>query len=58
MLLPGPSLLSHGHSGQTITVTNGDVAGLITATETLSANGGGTIDLASGGTYSVTAPSD
>ena len=45
-------------AGQTIQVASGDVAGLITAIQTLNANGGGTIDLASGGTYSVTAPSD
>ena len=45
-------------AGQTISVDNGDVAGLISAIQTLNANGGGTIDLASSGTYSVTAPSD
>src|ERR1039458_7824197 len=49
---------SQAQAGQTITMANGDVAGLITAIQTLNANGGGTIDLASGGTYSMTAPSD
>ena len=47
-----------GQSGGTISVANGDVAGLITAIQTLNANGGGTIELASGGLYSVTAASD
>jgi len=49
----------HGWAqGQTINVTNGNVAGLITVIKTLNASGGGTIDLASGGTYAPTAPSD
>ena len=43
---------------QTITVADGDVAGLITAINTLNTNGGGTIDLASSGSYSVSAPTD
>jgi hypothetical protein len=43
---------------QTINVANGDVAGFVTAIQTLNTGGGGTIDLASGGTYTVTAPSD
>ncbi len=49
---------ARGQAGQTITVADSDVAGLITAIQTLNASGGGTIDLASGGTYSVTAASD
>jgi hypothetical protein len=47
-----------GQSGGTISVANGDVAGLITAIQTLNANGGGTIELASGGLYLPTAASD
>jgi hypothetical protein len=47
-----------GQSGGTISVANGDVAGLITAIQTLNADGGGTIELASGGLYSVPAASD
>lgn len=47
-----------GQSGVTIPVANGDVAGLIDAIQTLNADGGGTIELASGGLYSVTAASD
>jgi len=47
-----------GQAGQTISVADGDVAGFITAIQTLNANGGGTISLANGGAYSVTAPSD
>ena len=43
---------------QIIAVGNGDVAGLIAAIQTLNANGGGTINLAPDGTYSVTGPSD
>jgi hypothetical protein len=49
---------SGAQAGQTIQVANGDVAGFITAIQTLNADGGGTIDLATGGAYSVTAPSD
>jgi hypothetical protein len=52
------SLPARGQAGQTIQVANGDVAGLITAIKTLNANGGGAIDLASGGAYSVIQPSD
>ena len=44
--------------GQTINVPNGSVSALVTAIQTLNAGGGGTIDLASGGTYTVNAPSD
>ena len=58
MGMAGLPLVGFAQSGQTIQVANGDAAGLITAIQTLNANGGGTIDLASGGTYSVTAPSD
>jgi len=43
---------------QSINVPNGSVSALVTAIQTLNAGGGGTINLASGGTYSVTAPSD
>jgi len=52
------SPIALAQAGQTINVPNGDVAGLITAIQTLNANGGGTINLATDGTYSVTAPSD
>lgn len=41
-----------------ITVADGDVAGLIAAINSLNTNGGGTIELAENGTYTVTAPSD
>jgi hypothetical protein len=41
-----------------IQVANGDVAGLITAINTVNFAGAGYIQLASGGAYSVTAPSD
>ncbi len=58
MGMAGLPLVGFAQSGQTIQVANGDAPGLITAIQTLNANGGGTIDLASGGTYSVTAPSD
>ena len=52
------ALSARGQAGQIIDVADNDVAGLITAIQTLNANGGGSIDLASGGTYSVTQPSD
>jgi len=58
LALAALSLSPLAQSQQTINVANGDVAGFITAIQTLNANSGGTIDLASGGTYSVTAPSD
>src|ERR1700691_28880 len=47
-----------GQSGETMFVANGDVAGLMDAIQTLNADGGGTIELASGGLYSVPAASD
>jgi len=49
---------TRAQASQTINVSNGNVAGLTSAIQTLNSTGGGTIDLASGGTYSVTAPSD
>jgi len=58
LALASLSLPPLAYSQQTINVANGDVAGFITAIQTLNANGGGTIDLATDGTYSVTAPSD
>jgi hypothetical protein len=42
----------------TILVNNGDVAGLIAAITTLNGAGGGNIELAAGGQYVVTQPSD
>ena len=42
----------------TISVSDGDVAGLIAAIQTLNSSGGGTIQLAPNGNYSVTQPSD
>jgi hypothetical protein len=58
LLGPGSPWPARAQAGQTINVANGDVAGLISSIQTLNANGGGTIDLASGGAYSVSAPSD
>jgi hypothetical protein len=55
LLLP---LSARGQAGQTLNVANGDVAGFITAIQTLNTDGGGTIELASSGTYSVSAPYD
>ena len=49
---------TRAQASQTINVSTGNVAGLTSAIQTLNSTGGGTIDLASGGTYSVTAPSD
>jgi hypothetical protein len=45
-------------AGTVIPVANGDVAGLISAIQTLDQNGGGTIMLAVGGQYTVSQPSD
>lgn len=41
-----------------IQVSNGDVAGLVQAVGTLNSAGGGAIELAAGGSYTVTAPAD
>ena len=45
-------------SSSSISINNGDVAGLISAIQTLNSSGGGTIELAAGGSYPVSAPSD
>ena len=58
VLLALSSGSARAQEGQTISVDDGDVAGFVSAIQTLNANGGGTIDLASGGMYTVTAPSD
>jgi hypothetical protein len=52
------SPVAQAQSGQTFTLASGDVADFITDIQTLNANGGGTIVLAPGGTYVVSAPSD
>jgi len=57
LLLPFLGPLS-AWAQQTINVPNGSVSALVTAIQTLNANGGGTINLASGGTYSPAAPTD
>ena len=52
------SVTSAPASASIISVNDGDVAGLITAIQTLNSGGGGTIQLAPNGNYSVTQPSD
>src|SRR5690348_10925052 len=53
-----PCIASSQQSGSVIQVANGDVAGLISAIQTLNQNGGGTIQLAPGGQYTVSQASD